>query len=122
MLFRAFRVVMAGSAAKGMFGLKDRVGDELTCVLVLQPVEHPGAFLACGHQPAQAHFGQMLGDGGGRLMHEFSEPIDRQLTLTEGKNDANPCRVGKHREDLHREFHELAVRLAPANLIICIHT
>lgn len=121
-MVRAFGVVVAGVASEGVFGLEDRVGDELTRMLVLQAVVDPGAFLAGGHQTAQTHFGQMLGDGGRRLMDQIGQLIDRLLTITQSKDNAYPCGVGEHRKNFHREFHELAVGLAPANDIICIHT
>ncbi|MCB5291905.1 hypothetical protein BJQ90_01336 [Arthrobacter sp. SO3] len=55
-------------------------------------------------------------------MHEIGQLVNRQLTITQRKDNAYPRRVGKHPKNLHREFHELAVRLAPANLVIRIHT
>lgn len=38
--------VVAWGAAQGVLGLEDRIPDQLGCVLIHQPVEHPGPVLA----------------------------------------------------------------------------
>ena len=39
-----------------------------------------------------------------------------------GANQANPGRIGEHREDLNSEFNELAVGIDAPNFLICMHT
>jgi len=113
---------MARGSPKGVFGLEDGVGDELACVLVLQAVENARSVLPGGHQASKAHFRQVLGYRGRRLMNHLRQPADRQLTVAQGKDDPDSGCVSEHGEHLNSQFHILAVRLTSAYFRICIHT
>ena len=114
-------VVRRGSAER-MLGLEDRIRDQLKRVLVLEPVEHPRALLAGGHDVGKAQFRQMLGDGRRGLVDDVGQVVHRQLPVAQGQDDPHPGGVGEHREHLHSQFHVLAVLLTAVYLLICIHT
>jgi hypothetical protein len=121
-LLHAPGVVVAGRTPEGVLGLEDGVGDEPLGMFVLQTVENPCSVLPCRDYPSKPHFRQMLGHCRRRFVDHFRQLMHRQFTVPEGKDDSDARRVGQHREDLNREFHELAVGFSSANLHICIHS
>lgn len=112
---------MARCAVEGMFGLKNCFSHEVAGVIVLEPVEHAGAFLAWGDKPDRTHLGQMLRDRCGGLVDNVGEVVDRQFALAQGQDDAHARGVGEHGEDFNRKLDELAVRIPAAYLYTCIH-
>ena len=116
-------MVVPGAAAEGVLGLEDRVRHQLPDVLVREGVEHPCAVLPRGHHAGEAQLGQVLRHRCRRFVNDVREVIDGQLPrVLEREDDPHPGRVGEHREHLNRELDERAIRLAPANRVICIHT
>ena len=118
-----FYPVVAGSAAQGVFGLVDGIGDELTRVLVLEAVVDLRALMAGGDDAREAELGEMLRDGGRRLVDDVGKQVHRELTMiAERQDDPDPGRVGEHREHLDGKLDILAIRRPSENLLICIHT
>jgi len=113
--------MMRGFSAERVFGLEDRIYDQLAGMLVLQPVQHPGAVLPGRNHPGEAHFGQMLGHSGRRLPDGLSQGAYGHLTVPQGKDDPHPGRVSEHGEHFHSQLHILAISPQGAS-IICIHT
>lgn len=116
------QVVVARGAAERVLGLEDSVGDQLTGMFVLKPIEHALPFLSSSDDSGQAQFSQMLGYGSGRFIHDVCQMIDREFAISESKNQANASGIGQHRKHFDCQFHELTVWLTPAYLLIRIHT
>ena len=55
-------------------------------------------------------------------MDHLRQPVDRQFTVAQGKDDPDPGGVGEHGKHLHGQFHVLAVRFTTTYAFICIHT
>ena len=121
---RSSRVVevVRGHATGGVFGVVHRVGDELADVIVLQPVEHLGAFAPGSHQPRHPQLRQVLRHRRPRLADPFGEFVDRQLTVGERPQQLDAGRVGQHPEHLDDEVGLFVGQSASADLLICIHT
>jgi hypothetical protein len=75
-----------------------------------------------GHEAREAHLCQVLGNGRRRFVDDLGQLVDRQFALAQGKNNPDTRSVGEHGKNLNGQFDILAVRLAPAYLLICIHT
>ena len=104
-----------------MLGLEDRVGHQLTRVLVGQPVEDARAILASGHQAPEAHFREMLRDGGGGLLDHFGELIHALFSFAEGEHESHARGICEHRENFYRKLDVLAVGQPSTHRSICIH-
>ena len=116
-------VVVARRFPERVLGLEDRIGHELSRVLVLEPVEHPLSVLAGRHDTGQAKLGEVLRDGRRGLVHNVGQVVHRQLfDVPEREDDPHPGGIRQHREDLDGQFHILAVDLPTANRLIRIHT
>jgi len=105
-----------------VLGLEDRVGDKLACVLVGESVEDAGAVLAGGYQATEAHFREVLRDGGWGLLDDFGELVHAEFFVAEGEDDSYASGVREHRKYFHGELDVLAVGQAPARRLVCIHT
>lgn len=117
-----FLLVMARDSTHGVLGLEDRVGNQPARVLVLEPVKHACTLLAAGHEACQSQFGEMLRNGCRRFVDDVRQVIHGHLAILEGENQADPGRIGEHREDLNSEFNKLAVWIKTTNFPICMHT
>jgi hypothetical protein len=90
-------------------------------VLVLEPVEDPLASLPGRNDSRKPEFREVLGDRGWRLLDQLSEVVDGLFPVPERQDQSDASGVRQHCEYLDGEFDELAVGLASANLLICIH-
>jgi hypothetical protein len=115
-------MVVAGSAAEGMLGLENGIGDQLRRVLVFQPIEHPLSILSGRHDAREAEFGEMLRYRCRTLVDDVCEVVHRQLAIAQRQDQPHSSRIRKHPKDFDGELDELAVRFPATNLLIRIHT
>lgn len=114
--------MMARRAAERVFGLENRIRDELPCVLIFQTVEHAGPVVAGGDDSGKAQLRQMLGNGGRGLSDDAGKVVYRQFPVSQRQDDPNAGGIREHGEHLNRKLDILAVRVETAYLLICIHT
>ncbi len=104
----------------GVFGLEQGVGHQLAGMLVGEAVEDTLPLLAAGDHAGQPQLGEMLGNGGGRLVDGLGDLPDGELTVLQCQDDAHPRRLGQHREDCHGEVNVLRGGRIDDRLI-CMH-
>ena len=90
--------VVLGDPAGCVLGLVDGVGDQLAHVLALDPVEDLVGLAARRDESRHPQLGQMLGGGGYRLAHLFSQLAHRDLAVEHDPEQLEPSGVGQHPE------------------------
>ncbi len=104
-------------AAGGMPGVADRVGDELTDVIVFQPIEHLPTLATGPDRAGHSQLGKMPGHRRWRFADAFGEVVDAELAVDQRPEQLYPGGVGQHPEHLHDQQGVIV-----SQLLICIHT
>jgi hypothetical protein len=115
------RAVVVWKRGGGVFGVIDRVLDQLANVGVLDPVEHLVCLLTSPHNSRHAQLGQVLRDTRRRFAYRVGQFLDRHLCVKHCPQQAHPSRVGEHAEYLDRPLRMTGSQLALTYPRICLH-
>jgi hypothetical protein len=109
--------VVLGHAVAGVFGVVDRVRDELAHVVVLDAIEDLVRLPSRGDQPGESQLRQVLRDRRRRLVGQFSQFVDRPLLVEQPPQQSHAGRVGEHPKDFSRKLELLPFGKRP---ILCV--
>ena len=95
--------VVTRHAGSGVFGVEDRIGDQLPDVVVGQTVEDAGAVPAGLDQSGHPELGQMLGHAGRGLPDVLGQVTDGHLPADQRPENLDAGGVGQHAENLDHQ-------------------
>lgn len=113
--------VMPRQAWTRMLGIEDRVGNQLAHMVVLEAIEHGGAFTTGSHQSSHPQFRQVLRHRRCGLSDTLRQFVHRAFSIDQRPQNLHPRRVSEHPEHLDDEIHLIIGKLPPTNLTICVH-
>ncbi len=102
-----------------MLGVVDRIDDELTDMVTVEPVEDGVAVPTSSDQPGEPKLGQVLRHGCGSLVDQSGELADR-LFLLQTPQDSQSRAIRQHPKQLDGKIDFFDRRLIDTS--ICIHT
>ncbi len=113
--------MVPGHSRTSVFGVEDRIGNELAHMIVFQPVDHLRAFATSADEARHPQLGQVLRYRRGGFTDVVGELVYRELVVDESPKHLNACGIGEHAEHFYDEG-GLIVGQPRANLrAICIH-
>lgn len=113
--------MVSGHSRTSVFGVENRIGNELAHMIVLQPVDHLRAFATSADEARHPQLGQVLRYRRAGFTDVLGEFVYGELVVYESPKHLNACGIGEHAEHFYDEG-SLIVGQARANLpAICIH-